>query len=68
MRTTLRRIGNSLGIIIPKAILEAWRLREGDSLSVSTDGIFPPGKAGSSEAQDALAILELARELARRKK
>jgi antitoxin component of MazEF toxin-antitoxin module len=68
MRTTLRRIGNSLGIIIPRAILDAWKLREGDSLSVSVDGIFPPAKAGPEEAQKAMAILELARELARRQK
>lgn len=68
MRATLRRIGNSLGIIIPKAILDAWKVREGDSLSISADGIFPPGKPSSADVLEAQAILEVARELARRKK
>jgi len=27
MDTVLRRIGNSLGVIIPKAILDSWKVR-----------------------------------------
>lgn len=34
MKTTIRKIGNSEGIIIPKEILERMGLRAGDSLEV----------------------------------
>ena len=52
MKTSLRRIGNSLGVIIPKAIVDAWKLREGDALRVSIEGIFPPGQGNGSDALD----------------
>ena len=32
MKAPLRRVGNSLGIIIPRAILQSWNVREGDAL------------------------------------
>lgn len=37
----VRRIGNSLGIILPKEILEQMRVEEGDSLDYSAgkDGV-----------------------------
>jgi len=37
----VRRIGNSLGVILPKAILEQLRVEEGDGLdySASKDGV-----------------------------
>jgi hypothetical protein len=50
MRLTIRRIGNSLGVIIPKSALDSWALGEGDRLFLSESGIFPPGGAGSHEA------------------
>jgi antitoxin component of MazEF toxin-antitoxin module len=37
-----RRIGNSLGIIVPKSALHAWGLGEGDTLELTTRGIGPP--------------------------
>ena len=52
MKTSLRRIGNSLGVIIPKAIVDAWKLREGDALRVSLEGIFPPGPGNGHDALD----------------
>jgi antitoxin component of MazEF toxin-antitoxin module len=52
MKTALRRIGNSFGVIIPKAIVDAWQLREGDALRVSVEGIFPPSHANGQEALD----------------
>ena len=52
MKTTLRRIGNSLGIIIPKAILASWKLREGDALHISAEGIFPKRRPSKSQALD----------------
>lgn len=38
MNTTLRRIGNSEGIIIPKEILERLGLKAGDRLEIVDDG------------------------------
>ena len=52
MKTSLRRIGNSFGVIIPKAIVDAWKLREGDALRVSVEGIFPPNHTNGHEALD----------------
>lgn len=45
MKLTVRRIGNSLGVIIPRATLDAWEVGEGDSLDLTTRGIRPPGRA-----------------------
>lgn len=42
MRLTVRRIGNSLGVIIPKATLETWAVGEGDDLKLDPRGIRPP--------------------------
>ena len=52
MKTKLRKVGNSLGIIIPKSVLDSWELREGDHLRVSTDGIFPSARARAHELLD----------------
>lgn len=41
MDTVVRRIGNSLGIIIPKVQLDAWGIAEGDKLVVREEGIAP---------------------------
>jgi len=54
MRLTLRKIGNSLGVIIPKAALEAWGLTEGDHLQLSASGIAPGPTLSSHEALDEL--------------
>lgn len=41
MEIVIRRIGTSLGVIIPKSQLVAWNLGEGDRLSVTDQGISP---------------------------
>lgn len=41
MRVTLRRIGNSLGVIIPRAVLDQWGVQEGDELRVEEGGLVP---------------------------
>lgn len=41
MRLKIRRIGNSLGVIVPKAALEAWGVGEGDTLDLTARGIRP---------------------------
>lgn len=49
MKTTVRRIGNSLGILLPKTVLESWGIGEGDQLEVSTQGVRPPRRPGSAQ-------------------
>ena len=48
MKLPLRRIGNSLGVIVPKATLEAWNVGEGDALELTERGIRPTPRAGLS--------------------
>ena len=48
MKLELRRIGNSLGIIVPKKALQDWGVGEGDCLELGRSGIRPPGKSGSA--------------------
>jgi|SRR5919108_3755482 antitoxin component of MazEF toxin-antitoxin module len=52
MRLRVRRIGNSLGVIVPKTTLDSWGVGEGDSLELTARGIGPPTRPRS--AHDAL--------------
>ena len=53
MKLTLRRIGNSLGVIIPKATLKIWDVGEGDTLELAGGKIQPPAQNRSThEALD----------------
>ena len=61
MNLILRRVGNSLGVILPKAVLRTWGLKEGDVLELTESGIRPL-RPRAGFAQDALD--ELKRELA----
>ncbi len=36
METKVRKIGNSLGVTLPKQLIEKLHLKEGDSLSIET--------------------------------
>lgn len=55
VKLTLRRVGNSLGVIIPKSILMSWGVGEGDELVVSSDAIRPiSAPRRSHEALDEL--------------
>ena len=36
MKISIRKIGNSLGIILPKDVLDLMGLKEGDSIDVTT--------------------------------
>jgi hypothetical protein len=47
MKLVIRRVGNSLGVIIPKATLDAWGVGEGDALALTSSGIRPAARFGS---------------------
>jgi antitoxin component of MazEF toxin-antitoxin module len=51
MRLVVRRIGNSLGVILPKPTLDAWRIEEGDYLNLTERGIRPAARGGFSTEQ-----------------
>jgi antitoxin component of MazEF toxin-antitoxin module len=48
VKCTIRRIGNSLGVLLPKPLLTAWGVGEGDSLELTERGIRPRTRAGFS--------------------
>lgn len=58
LRTAVRRVGNSLGITLPKTILETYHLSEGDELHLieTSDGVilspFDPTFATWAKAYD----------------
>ncbi len=47
----LRRVGNSLGVILPRTLLAAWRVGEGDTLELDERGLRPPARAGFSHQE-----------------
>jgi antitoxin component of MazEF toxin-antitoxin module len=51
MKLLIRRIGNSLGVILPKRTLDAWGLGEGDHLDLTERGIRPAARGGFSTEQ-----------------
>lgn len=55
MKLALRKVGNSVGVIIPKAVLDRWGLGEGDHLVLTGDAITrPPVSVPAHEALDEL--------------
>ena len=52
MRLTVRRIGNSLGVIVPKARLTSWGVSEGGELERTEHAIRPVSKQAGHEARD----------------
>ena len=41
MQVRIRKIGNSLGVLIPAESLRAWKVAEGDTLELTAAGIRP---------------------------
>jgi antitoxin component of MazEF toxin-antitoxin module len=60
MKLTVRRIGNSLGVILPKGTLETWGVGEGDHLELTERGIRPAARGGLAHQ----ALDELKRRIA----
>ena len=50
MKLELRRIGNSLGVIVPKEVLRNWGVGEGDYLELGERGIRPTSKSAPLHA------------------
>lgn len=58
-KSKIRRVGNSLGILLPKELLEELRVREGDELSfdkVSGTYKVTPVPAGDPEFERAMEV------------
>jgi antitoxin component of MazEF toxin-antitoxin module len=60
MKLILRRIGSSLGVIVPKTSLQSWGVDEGDYLELNERGIRPIDNSASSHE----VLDELKRKLA----
>jgi antitoxin component of MazEF toxin-antitoxin module len=60
MKIVVRRIGNSLGVLLPKALLDTWGVREGQYLELSERGLRPPRPRGTAQQR----LDELKRQLA----
>lgn len=60
MRLRIRRVGNSLGVIVPRVTLDAWGVGEGDSLDLTERSIRP--RRSNARSHDGLD--ELKRRLA----
>ncbi|MBS0398206.1 MAG: hypothetical protein JSR95_05945 [Proteobacteria bacterium] len=48
MKVTIRRVGNSLGVILPRTVLARWGVGEGESLELTGRGIRPRSPARSA--------------------
>jgi antitoxin component of MazEF toxin-antitoxin module len=46
MKVEIRKIGNSLGVILPRSVLEPWGVGEGDQLEATDKGVYPRRKGG----------------------
>lgn len=51
MKIDIRPFGNSLGVILPKAVLASWGVGKGDQLQVTDSGLRPFRKGGLAPAQ-----------------
>lgn len=56
MKIRLRRVGNSLGVLIPKATLESWKVGEGDELELTKHGIRPLRRGFSHQELDEIKL------------
>jgi hypothetical protein len=48
MQLQIRRVGNSLGVILPKSVLTEWGVGEGDALELTQGRIAPSARGGRS--------------------
>jgi len=55
-KIVIRKVGNSLGVLLPKNLADQWGVGEGDFLTVSEDGIVPPPKKNTQLVLDDLKL------------
>ena len=48
MQLQIRRVGNSLGVILPKSVLTEWGVGEGDALELTQGRIAPSARRNRS--------------------
>lgn len=56
MKTTIRRVGNSLGVLVPRDVLRAWGVSEGDCLEITPRAIRPLRRGNAHEELDELKL------------
>jgi len=61
----VRRIGNSLGVVLPKEVLAKLGVAEGDALSVSDT---PDGVSLSAADEDTAELMKLAEDIMRKRR
>ena len=61
----VRKIGNSLGVVLPKDVLAKLRVGEGDELTVSET---PNGVALTATDEDTAELMKLADEIMRKRR
>lgn len=61
----VRKIGNSLGVVLPKDVLAKLRVGEGDELSVSET---PEGVALTAADEDSAELMKLAEDIMRKRR
>ncbi|MCV3239972.1 AbrB/MazE/SpoVT family DNA-binding domain-containing protein [Mesorhizobium sp. ZC-5] len=62
MNVTLRKIGNSEGVILPKEVLERFNLKSGDRLLVIEDGNDLRLRRASDDPEEFERKMKIARE------
>ena len=55
-KVVIRKVGNSLGVLLPKELAAHWGVGVGDFLTVSEDGIMPPPKKNTQLVLDDLKL------------
>ena len=56
MKVVIRKVGNSLGVLLPKELASQWGVGVGDFLTVGEDGIVPPPKKNTHLVLDDLKL------------
>jgi len=54
VKLTIRRVGNSQGVLLPKEVINRWGLSVGDYLLLDDESIRPPPKKNAHELLDEL--------------
>ena len=56
-KVVIRRVGNSLGVLLPKELVAQWGVAAGDFMLVGEEGILPPPKKNPHLVLDDLKLV-----------